>query len=641
MFRAGSMALALALGIVSSVHAQPVAPSQHSAQSFGRLPFISGPSMSPDGTRILARVAAGKKQVLGIVSLDEAGAAPIFINLGQNDLIDWGWVNKDWLYVRLGDEGIIEDFPLYITRVVAISADGKTIRPIALRKGGQHSEVIWVAHDGSARVLISAQQSIFDGEGFWPSVSEYDFSTGRSKPVVDSVSGIGDWYADASGAVRIGIGFNRLTGSQRVIYRPDGKGLFTTVARKEAGSDGVLLVPKIFMPDGKTAVAFSNHEGFDWLYDVDLQTFGIGKKVFGAAGYDLDSTYANAKGDGIDGVTVTANRTRNIWSNPVLAGAQAALEKSLGKDQQPTIISFSDDRKKMIVAVGGPDQAGTLQIFSADTGALRLLAYQNEDLKQERLGTVSTIRYRARDNIEIAAVLTVPRGKPAKSLPLIVMPHGGPYGIRDSEGYDWWVQFMVSRGYAVVQPNYRGSGGYGRAFEKLGDGQWGSTMQDDLLDVIDHLATAGIADPKRVCIVGGSYGGYAAMRAAQRDGSRYRCAVSYAGVSDLVGMKRYDQAFLYGKLSSKYWRDVAPDIKAVSPINYPQQFSTPILIVHGAKDKRVPIAQSEGMADRLKSAGKVYKYVKQPEGDHHFTREEDRVQFLEELDTFLKQYNPA
>lgn len=607
MFRTGLAAFAIVLASSSALQAQAPAPaSPHSAQTFGRLPFISGPAMSPDGTHVLARVAAGGKQTLGIVSLDGV-SKPVFINLGENDPIEWGWVNKDWLYVRLGDEGIIQDYPMYMTRVVAISADGKTIRPLALRSGGQHAEVVWTAKDGSARMLVTAQKSVYLGEDFWPSVNEYDLATGRSKPVVDSISGIQNWYADSAGVVRIGIGYNYLKGDTRVMYRRGPKDFFETIGRKEAGSDASLLIPQIFTPDGKSAIAFSNHEGFTWLYEVDLQTFGAAKKVFGVAGYDLDGAYFNTNGDGLDGVSVIASRERIIWSNPVLAGAQAALEKSLGKDQQPSIVSMSADRKKMIVSVGGADQAGALHVFSTDTGALQLLAYQNEELKQERLGTVSTFRYRARDNTEIAAVLTVPRGRAAKSLPLIVMPHGGPYGIRDSEAYDWWVQFMVDRGYAVVQPNYRGSGGYGRAFEKLGDGQWGLAMQDDLLDVIDHMAKVGVADPKRVCVVGGSYGGYAAMRAAQRDGARYKCAVSFAGVSDLPGMKSYDQSFLYGKLSRQYWKDVAPDLKAVSPVNYPQQFSVPILLVHGAKDKRVPVSQSERLADRLKAAGKTYR----------------------------------
>ena len=166
-------------------------------------------------------------------------------------------------------------------------------------------------------------------------------------------------------------------------------------------------------------------------------------------------------------------------------------------------------------------------------------------------------------------------------------------------------------------------------------------MQDDLDDAITHLAKQGIADPKRVCIVGGSYGGYAALRAAQRDHGIYRCAVSYAGVSDMAAILRHDASFLNGSRSKDYWRSQSPDLKGASPVNFAADFSIPVLIMHGKADARVPVKQSREMVERLKAAGKTYRYVEQPEGDHHFSREADRIQFLKEMEAFLKQYNPA
>jgi dipeptidyl aminopeptidase/acylaminoacyl peptidase len=224
------------------------------------------------------------------------------------------------------------------------------------------------------------------------------------------------------------------------------------------------------------------------------------------------------------------------------------------------------------------------------------------------------------------------------------MPHGGPF-VRDSENWDWQVQFLANRGYAVLQPNYRGSSGYGTAFAAKGKGQWGLAMQDDLNDAVDWAVKEGLADEKRVCIVGGSYGGYAAMRAAQRDGAKYRCAVSYAGVSDLSAMTRYDRRFLNSGGRADWLQQQAPDYAAVSPINYPGQFSTPILLMHGKKDRRVQVGQSREMAEKLKQAGKIagrdFIYVEQPLADHFFSRQADRLDFLQRLDAFLKEHNPA
>jgi dipeptidyl aminopeptidase/acylaminoacyl peptidase len=219
------------------------------------------------------------------------------------------------------------------------------------------------------------------------------------------------------------------------------------------------------------------------------------------------------------------------------------------------------------------------------------------------------------------------------------MPHGGPFA-RDAEGWDWWTQYLAESGYAVIQPNYRGSSGYGTAFAKLGEGQWGLKMQDDLDDAAAYMAKEDVADPKRVCMVGASYGGYAAMRAAQRGGA-YRCAISYAGVSDLQLMRRYDGRFLNGKTRGDWLTRQAPDFRTVSPRFGAADFTIPILLVHGKEDKRVPVRQSQLMASALKAAGKPYEYLEQPLADHHFTRSEDRLEFLKRMKLFLDRYNPA
>ena len=166
-------------------------------------------------------------------------------------------------------------------------------------------------------------------------------------------------------------------------------------------------------------------------------------------------------------------------------------------------------------------------------------------------------------------------------------------------------------------------------------------MQDDLNDAVAHLAKEGIADPKRVCIVGGSYGGYAAMRGAQRDGGLFRCAVSFAGVSDMGALARYDRGFLDGREYKSALARKAPDFAAVSPVNFAGQFGAPILLIHGKLDLTVPVKQSREMAERLNAAGKPYRYIEQPLGDHHFSREADRLQFLQEMDSFLRTHNPA
>ena len=271
---------------------------------------------------------------------------------------------------------------------------------------------------------------------------------------------------------------------------------------------------------------------------------------------------------------------------------------------------------------------------------MRMFGKANSTYGGRPFAPVKSVRYNARDGLSIEAVVTLPAGREARNLPLILLPHGGP-SARDDESWDWMAQFLANRGYAVIQPNYRGSTGYGTAFEEKGQGQWGLAMQDDLNDAVDWMVQQGMADPKRVCIVGGSYGGYAAMRGAQRDGGRFRCAISYAGVSDISWMISYNSQFLNSNRTKAWYKTQVPDLKSVSPINYASAFSTPILLMHGKMDRRVPVKQSREMAEKLKAAGKTYRYVEQPKGDHFFSRQEDRLQFLQEMEAFLKQYNPA
>jgi dipeptidyl aminopeptidase/acylaminoacyl peptidase len=231
-----------------------------------------------------------------------------------------------------------------------------------------------------------------------------------------------------------------------------------------------------------------------------------------------------------------------------------------------------------------------------------------------------------------------------KNLPIVVLPHGGP-DARDKIDFDWMAQFFANRGYAVLQPNYRGSSGYGRKFTEAGLHQWGLKMQDDITDGVKKLIADGIADPKRVCIVGGSYGGYAALAGAALTPDVYACAVSFAGISDLPRMLSSDRA-RYGKNShvTSFWKsrigsayDDSDQLRATSPARHADQIKCPVLLMHGEGDTTVPIEQSEIMADAMKSAGKNVEFIRFPGEDHYFNLADTRVRFLKETEAFLQK----
>ncbi len=315
-------------------------------------------------------------------------------------------------------------------------------------------------------------------------------------------------------------------------------------------------------------------------------------------------------------------------------------------DGAASLSSWSRDRSRILVYGEHNFDGGGYYLYRGRGEPLARIAMRYPELAQAQLGGQrQSITYRSRDGTTIPAYLTIPAVENAQNLPLVLLVHGGPHGVRENLSFDYWAAFLASRGYAVLQPNYRGSGGLGREWEWAGRRQWGGLMQTDVEDGVAALVRARIADPARVCIVGASYGGYAALAGATLTPDRYKCAASISGVSDLNEMLRETVA-QDGRdsMSADYLRlsvgDPVADrdaIRAVSPVNLAERVRIPVLLVHGADDTVVPIAQSQRMHDRLVGAGKNVRFVRLQNDDHWLSDGPTRVQMLRELETFLGQ----
>lgn len=622
----------------SAPQALPKPKAPYPTEAFAEIPAIEDPEISPNGKAIAAKIAVQGTQYFAIIPVD--GTKPRLVGLGDNDLNWWRWVNDDWLVIGVGQLVPVEGDEWYVSRAVGVSATAnKTVKLFSREAAQDADDLMWVASDGTPRILMASQTSIYtDDPGFWPRVDEIDVSTGRRKTVLTGREQVLRWYADGSGAVRMGIGMSLDGRNRRVLYRDGAKGNFKTIDRARTHRD-TLTVPALFLKEpGKALTISDDADGYSALYELDLHTLERGKQLFATPGYDIGGLLSDESGFGHLGVYVNQEKPGIHWTDPKLDALQKSIAGMI-KGGEPRIVSLSRDRSAAVVHVGGSNAPGAYYLYEAGTDSMRQLMPNNRMIGMKRLHPVRTIRYKARDGLEIAAVLTLPTGRNTK-LPLIVLPHGGPFA-RDTEEWDWWTQFLADRGYAVVQPNYRGSSGYGTPFTEKGQGQWGLAMQDDLNDAVTALAEQGIADPARVCMVGASYGGYAAMRAAQRDGGKYRCAAAYAGVSDLNRMQNHNRDFLGAGARKDWLRMQAPDLKGVSPINFPEEFSIPLLLVHGKKDRVVPLVQSRAMAQKLKATSKDVTYIEQPLADHHFSRTEDRLEFLKALEAFLAKHNPA
>ena len=340
----------------------------------------------------------------------------------------------------------------------------------------------------------------------------------------------------------------------------------------------------------------------------------------------------------------TADRDEVHYFDEDVRKQHASMRKALG-GAEVWVVSRARDGSRMLVASGTESDPGALYMFEPAARVLSEVAIYRPSLDFQLLARPQPMRYTARDGTVIRGYLTLPRGREAKGLPLIIMPHGGPYGVRDKLEYNDEVQLLANRGYAVLQPNFRGSGGYGAAFFELGSGQIGRAMQDDLDDAMDWAVREGLADPKRVCVVGGSYGGYAAMWAVMRNPERYACGASWAGVTDLDKQLRYDrQSFSRGGF--KRWRDRVrgsgvEDMKAVSPLMMAATLNRPLLLAHGTKDIVVPFSQYSVFEKAVRAAPvRPRTLVIEGEG-HSFSTSENEQKWYDALVAFLEEHNPA
>lgn len=313
-----------------------------------------------------------------------------------------------------------------------------------------------------------------------------------------------------------------------------------------------------------------------------------------------------------------------------------------------TLAGWSADMRRALVFTQGLTDSGTYHLVDLDVGRADVIAEAYPDIRPEHVAEVRPISYAASDGMTIPGYLTLPPGRDPRALPLVVLPHGGP-ASRDVLGFDWWAQALASRGYAVLQPNFRGSDGLGQAHLEAGYGEWGRRMQTDLSDGVRHLAEQGIIDPARTCIVGASYGGYAALAGVTLQRGVYRCAASVAGVSDLRGMVRWaaERQGLRNNSTVRYWNrfmgaDGSGDrsLDERSPALRAAEADAPVLLLHGLDDTVVPFEQSRDMARALQRAGRPYELIELAGEDHWLSVGATRRRMLAETVRFLEAHNP-
>ncbi len=610
---------------------------------FSKIPFIEDPILSPNGKYIAGLFGIAGEQKIVIISIDKDGSTPVVTAVpDQTQINKIQWVNDDNIVASLTVLTRIQNDNWYLSRLISINRKTKIITKLMWKLRGQNAaSILWTPKDGSNEILISGQDSVFSNQpGFWPTVYRVNVESGKSRKAVRGKENVLNWAADHNGNVRIGIGYNDRLKTSIIYYAAEGSRSFKTIDRVNLGRDEDINLPFSFIPGGDTGLMFKdNADGNTAIAEVDLKTQEIIRWVHTAEESDIEAISTSFIDDSIIGLKKSGSGNKMEWLQPSLAAAQRDLEKAAPK-ANVYIESYNRDYSIILARISTPDNPGLIFTYDTKTQNLVKFASVSDSIGNKRLSRVKSIQYKARDGLEIEGILTLPKGRTPKNLPFIVMPHGGPWA-HDRVKYNYWAQFLANRGYAVLQPNFRGSTGYGKAFMLRGQGQMGLAMQDDITDGVAWAVEQGIADPKRVCIVGASYGGYAAMWGLAKDPNLYRCAISIAGVANLRREVNDFGSAIRKNLYKSQWRKMTPDFNAVSPIKSVEKIKVPLLLIHGVKDVTVDHKQSVSMNKAMKKANKDVEFVSIPLADHYFTREEDRLLLLKSMEKFLAKHNPA
>lgn len=402
-------------------------------------------------------------------------------------------------------------------------------------------------------------------------------------------------------------------------------------------SDGVVGIAE----DGRAFIRFAPDDTGAMSVDRIDMAAGVEAKLYQDSVYDAAGPLVDAWTGRIIGFMIDEDMPVYHYFDPKLEAMQKGLAAAF-PGLSVHAISADLAGKRAIVEAEGPKTPPSYYLYDRTTHHATAVAASYPELNEGEMGEVKSYGYAARDGLHVPAYLTLPPGRDPHKLPLVVMPHGGP-DMRDDLSFDFLRQFLANRGYAVLQPQFRGSRGFGRSFTNAGLRQWGLKMQDDISDGVQKTIADGIADPKRVCIFGASYGGYAALAGATLTPELYACVVSLAGPSNLRKMLAYSKS-KFGTVAENYWMarigdgdtdSASAQIDAVSPALHGDRVTAPVLLLHSELDVTVPIEQSEMMADALTNAGKKVKFIRIAGDDHYLSFEQTRVRVLQEVEKFL------
>jgi dipeptidyl aminopeptidase/acylaminoacyl peptidase len=608
--------------------------------AFGHLPTLENVAISPDGTKLAFVRTSGESRKLVVIPLSKTETIGAVL-VGDAKLRDVEWIDDDNILVTVSSTSPPPFGFIGATRewyqLVNFDVSKLKLKPLSFDV--DRVETFNVVTGDSAMREVSGHPVLYTRgycvrEGTVPCLFSSTYPERRVRLVDEGFEPDTQWLMDEAGAIAAQFTYHDAKKLWEIKARKNGH--WTVVASGTAAIDTPDMLG--FSADGSGLIVRFVVDG-----DPEWRPLNLSDNTWGpplAHGASFSRTIEDRKtGRIIGGIHEIGSSDYVFFDNELQAHWNAVLRAF--PDERVQLESHSDDFSRLVLKVFGPKHGYIYALYDWYSHHTTILGRVYEEVTTP--ADMKAISYPAADGLTIPAFLTLPAA-PGKDLPLIVLPHGGPASA-DTRHFDWWSQALAAQGYAVLQPNFRGSI-LDSKFLQAGFGEWGRKMQTDLSDGVRYLARQGIIDPKRVCIVGASYGGYAALAGVTVESGVYRCAVSVAGISDLRRFRKWTIANEVG-VSQRYWdRFIGtadqkdPALIAISPIEHVAAVTVPVLLIHGRDDTVVPFEQSDVMLSALKRAGKSVTLVTMKHEDHWLSRGETRLQMLQATVDFLKANNP-
>jgi dipeptidyl aminopeptidase/acylaminoacyl peptidase len=482
-------------------------------------------------------------------------------------------------------------------------------------------------------ILISSNKrnaEIFD-------VYRLNIDSGKIDLVAQNPGTYTGWLTDQNGKVRIALAADGL--STKVLSRRNESEPFKEILKFDYLNS---FAPLFFDFDNKNFYASSNLKtDKSEIFLVNSENGKTLKKIYSHPDVDVYDLSYSKKRKALTTVSYTTWKNQYHFLDQQTEADFKSINAQL--EESDLYITSYNDNEDLLTVYGYDDKTrGKIYLYDSVSKKLTFIADTTPWLNKNQLSEMKPISYKSRDGLTINAYLTIPKGKTEKNLPLVVNPHGGPWS-RDNWGYNSEVQFLANRGYAVLQMNFRGSTGYGKSFLNASFKQWGKTMQNDITDGVMHLISQGTVDPKKICIYGGSYGGYATLAGITFTPDLYACAIDYVGVSNLFTFLKTIPPYWKTELEKMYAMVGHPEkdkelLTATSPALHTDKIKTPLLVVQGAKDPRVNIDESNQIVNSLRKRGVEVQYIVKENEGHGFRNEENRLEFYQAMESFLGKY---